>query len=144
MLGRQLPDPPAAVPDGEKRDDLEHPLAVARPLVGVDVFHVAELAEARPGQPRLLGDLAQGCLLAGRARLDVALWKRPGAGFVPAGTDRSHPPATLHPADEHSSGRELAAHPEFVTRGGRGLRPGPPSHVEWLGTLTVRVPRIAT
>src|SRR5206468_8652864 len=79
-------------------------------LPGERVADVAELAERAPAHPGLLGDLAQGRLLAALARVDLALREGPEPMRPPGGPDRGDHPVPAQPPDEDAAGREFTPH----------------------------------
>src|SRR5262245_26283281 len=107
----------------EEAHDLEDPLAVPR----VHVADVAQLLAETAWDAGLLESLPKGGLGRFLARIDEPLRQRPGPLALPLRTYGCKPPTPLHPADEHDSGGELAAHRDFVTPFGdvvTGSEPG--------------------
>src|SRR5262249_24094510 len=105
LLG-DVAEPAALVADEEERDHLEDPLAVpVEPVAGI-----AELAQRVPVGARLLGDLAQGGLLARLAWVDLPLRQHPEPLGLPGGPNRRQNPLAVELPDEDSTRGEVPAH----------------------------------
>src|SRR5439155_23611631 len=112
MLRRDVPEPPGPVAEQEEADDLED--ALARP--GVDIADVPELLDGRGLDAGLLADLAQRRQLGTLTRPDQAFREGPGALGFPGRPDGGHHRPAPQLPDDHSAGRKLPPHPDFVTQ----------------------------
>src|SRR3954470_5135668 len=140
VLGRDLPEPPAAVAEEEEAHDLEDPLACP----GVDVADVAQLLDGGRLDPCLLGDLAQRGELGALARRDEPLREGPRPFRLAGRPDGGHHMPSTQPADDHPARRELPAHRDFVTQWCVLLAQGRETALEWSGTQATRVPMVVT
>src|SRR5206468_4259106 len=111
-LGRQVAEPPAPVAKQVEAHDLEDALAAAR----VDVADVAELAEARRLDPRLLRDLTERRLLRLLPCAYQALRERPEPLRLAAGADRGDDEVAAQAPYEHPTRRELTDHASLCNK----------------------------